>query len=340
MLVLGWGLVPITLFHLAPLTLDALAWRELFPAKGRSEERPSPDGPKGAEERPSLVHEERSEERPSPDGSCRPGVPAFVWMRWIRESVSSLLPVAGVGGDAVAARLVHQRGVPGPQAAASMVVDITIGAGAQVVFVIAGVILLATGASGRASAEMAWALLAGAALFAAAIAAFVLVQHNSMFALFVGAARRLAPKTWLSSFAGRAEAVDEAVVATYRRRFALSRAFLLRLAGLVLGAGEIWLTTLLLKKPLSLTDAFVLESLGSGVRAAAFMAPGGLGAQEAGLVLFGAMFGLSADQALAVALTKRVRELALGVPGLAAWQWVEGRRWLSRRAGKAGPAPQ
>ena len=107
---------------------DALAWRELFPAKGRSEERPSPDGP-GAEERPSLVHEERSEERPSPDGSCRPGVPAFVWMRWIRKSVSSLLPVAGVGGDAVAARLVHQRGVPGPQAAAGMVVDITIGAG-------------------------------------------------------------------------------------------------------------------------------------------------------------------------------------------------------------------
>ena len=68
------------------------------------------------------------------------------------------------------------------------------------------------------------------------------------------------------------------------------------------------------------------------------MAPGALGAQEAGLVLFGAMFGLSADQALAVALTKRVRELALGLPGLAAWQWVEGRRWLSRRAGKAGSA--
>src|SRR6185437_1375553 len=124
MLVLGWRLAPITLFHLAPLTFDALAWRELFPAKGRSDERPSPDRPKGrSEERPSLDRPKgRSEERPSPDR--RPGVLTFIWMRWIRESVSSLLPVAGVGGDAVAARLVHQRGVPGAQAAASMVADI------------------------------------------------------------------------------------------------------------------------------------------------------------------------------------------------------------------------
>ena len=304
MLVLGWWLLPITIFHLAPLYLDAVSWRELFPASGR------------------------------------PGLLDFVWMRWIRESVSSLLPVAGVGGDAVGARLAHQRGVPGAQAAASMVVDITVGAATQVVFVVAGVILLAAGASGKVTAATAWALLAGAAVFAAAIGAFVLVQHNNMFGLFLGVAHRLAPKNWVSGFAGRADAIDDAVVATYRRRSALSRSSLLRLTGLGVGAGEIWLTTLLLSKPLSLTDSFVLESLGSGVRAAAFMVPGGWGAQEGGLVLFGALFGLPADLALAVALTKRVRELALGVPGLAVWQWLEGRRWLSRRADKASSAPQ
>jgi len=302
MLVLGWWLVPITLFHLAPLTFDALAWRELFPTAGR------------------------------------PAVLTFIWMRWIRESVSSLLPVAGVGGDVVAARLVHQRGVPGAQAAASMVADITVGAATQVIFVVAGVILLAAGAGGRATAATASALLAGAAVFAAAIGAFVLIQHNSMFGLVLGAARRLAPNAWLPAFAGRAEVIDEALVATYRRRPALARSSLLRLAGMALGAGETWLTTRLIGKPLSLTDALILESLVSGVRAAAFVAPGGWGAQEGGLVLFGALFGLPPDLALAVALTKRVRELALGLPGLVAWQWVEGRGWLSRRAGKARSA--
>ena len=75
--------------------------------------------------------------------------------------------------------------------------------------------------------------------------------------------------------------------------------------------------------------SLILESLASGVRGAAFMVPGALGAQEGGLVLFGALLGLPADLALAVSLTKRVRELALGLPGLVAWQWDEGRHWLS-----------
>jgi hypothetical protein len=60
------------------------------------------------------------------------------------------------------------------------------------------------------------------------------------------------------------------------------------------------------------------------------MVPGALGALEASYVLFGAMFGLPADTALAISLSKRVRELALGVPGLLLWQCIE-RRYRLRR---------
>jgi uncharacterized membrane protein YbhN (UPF0104 family) len=159
-----------------------------------------------------------------------------------------------------------------------------------------------------------------------------------MFGVLIGWAHRLAPKSWMSGFAGRAEAIDEAVVATYRRRAALSASSLLRLIGWVTGVGETWLTMWALGNPLSLTDSFILESLSAGVRGAAFMVPGALGAQEGGLVLFGALIGIPADLALAVALAKRVRELALGLPGLAAWQWVEGRRLLARPTDKASSA--
>jgi uncharacterized membrane protein YbhN (UPF0104 family) len=93
-----------------------------------------------------------------------------------------------------------------------------------------------------------------------------------------------------------------------------------------------------LSRPLSVTDAFILESLSSGVRAAAFMVPGALGALEGGIVVFGALFGLPADMALAISLSKRVRELALGLPGLMAWQWVEGRHLLRRDEDEAGSA--
>ncbi len=304
MLVLGWWLVPISLYHLAPLSFDALSWRELLPA------------------------------------SSRPGFLGLLRIRWIRESINSLLPVAGVGGDVAGARLVHKAGVPGPQAAASMVVDITVGTGTQLIFVLAGVALLAARSNSDASAEVARATLIGVGVFATAIAAFVLVQHNSMFGLFAHLARRVAPEKWLSVFAGHASAIDAAVMATYRRRSAFLAAVVLRLMGWVAGAGETWLVMYFLGRPLSLTDAFILESLSSGVRAAAFMVPGALGALESGIVVFGALFGLPADMALAISLSKRVRELALGLPGLAAWQWVEGRHLFRRSENEAGPAPR
>jgi putative membrane protein len=300
MLALGWWLAPITLYHLLPMYFDAASWRQLFPAANR------------------------------------PGHGSFLWMRWIRESVSTLLPVAGVGGDVVGARLVHQRGVPGAQATASMVVDVTVGSATQLVFVLVGVGLLTAGKTHEAAAT-AWGLTIGVAIFAVAIGLFVRIQHNSMFATLIEWANRLAPKSWMSGFAGRAEPIDAAIVATYRRRSALAYSSLLRLIGWAIGAGEVWMATRVLGNPLSLVDSFILESLSSGVRGAAFMVPGALGAQEGGMVLFGALLGLPADLALAVSLTKRVRELALGLPGLAAWQWVEGRRLLSRQEGKASP---
>jgi putative membrane protein len=302
MLVLGWRLAPITLYHLVPLSFDSLAWRELLPP------------------------------------STRPGFLAALRIRWIRESINSLLPVAGVGGDIAGARLANKGGVPGAQAAASMVVDITVGAGTQLIFVLGGVALLATRSNADAASAVARASLIGVALFAAAIAAFVLVQHNSMFELFVRLASRVAPEKWLSAFAGHASAIDGAVRDTYRRRFALVRACALRLAGWAAGAGETWLVMFFLGRSLSLTDAFILESLSSGVRAAAFMVPGALGALESGIVVFGALFGLPADMALAISLSKRVRELALGLPGLMAWQWAEGRHLLRRGGDEAGPA--
>ena len=299
MLVLGWWLLPISLFHLVPLSFSALSWRELMPA------------------------------------SSRPNVGSVIWIRWIRESINALLPVAGVGGDIASARLAHQRGVAGPQAAASMVVDTTVGVATQLVFVMAGVLLLVTRSSEHAAVPVAWAVLMGIGVFVAAIATFVLVQHRRMFVVFAKLARRLAPEKWLSGFASSASAVDDAVVATYRRRFSLLRANMLRLVGWAAGAGEIWLVMHFLMRPLNVIDAFVLESLSSGVRAAAFMVPGALGALEGGFVLFGALFGLPADVALTISLSKRVRELALGLPGLFVWQWVEGHYLLRRGEDKS-----
>jgi putative membrane protein len=294
MLVVGWWLVPITAYHIIPMFFSALSWRELLPP------------------------------------ASRPDVFGITWIRWVRESINSLLPVASIGGDIAGARLAHLRGVPGAKAAASMVVDTTVGVVTQLAFVIAGIALLVLRPAGHAAAEVVTGVSLGIGALFAAVAAFILVQHKNMFARFAGFARKLLPEKWLSHFAGSASAVDEAVVLAYRSGAAFWRANLFRLVGWVAGTGEVWLVTQCLGQPVSLTDAFVLESLSSGVRAAAFMVPAALGVQEGGLVLFAALFGLPAEVGLAISLSKRVRELALGLPGLLVWYWIEGHYLLRR----------
>ncbi|HXG79710.1 MAG TPA: hypothetical protein VNJ31_10280, partial [Methyloceanibacter sp.] len=74
----------------------------------------------------------------------------------------------------------------------------------------------------------------------------------------------------------------------------------------------------------------------------AFLVPAGLGIQEGGFLLVGTVLSLPADVALALALTRRVREFVFGIPGLLAWQWFEIRsQW--RRSGaavKKGESPR
>jgi putative membrane protein len=294
MLVVGWWLIPITLFHVVPLTFSALSWRELLPA------------------------------------ATRPDAITVIWMRWIRESINSLLPVAGVGGDVVGVRLARLKRVPGTQAAASMLVDTTVGVVTQLIFVPSGVGLLLMRSTQRNSVVVAETLLIGMGILLVAVTVFVLLQHRGLFAGFVKFARGMLPEKWLSTLTASASTIDEAVLAAYSSRWVLVRANLLRLIGWAAGAGEVWLVMQSLGRPIGFVDAYILESLGSGVRASAFMVPGALGALEGSYILFGALFGLSADTALVIALSKRVRELALGVPGLLVWQSIEGHRYIRR----------
>jgi putative membrane protein len=254
MQVIGWWLLPVTLFHLVPLTLSAFSWRELLPA------------------------------------ASRPHVIAIVWIRWIRESINSLLPVASVGGDIAGARLARLRGVPGTQAAASMVVDITLGAATHLIFVLSGVVLLLIRSTERSTLAVAWVVLIGTAIFLAAIAAFIIWQHRGLLGACAQLARRLLPQQWLTAVTAGASAVDDAVVAAYRTGPGMWRAGVLRLIAWTVEAGEIWLIVWALGQPLGIIDALILEALSSGVRAAAFMLPGGLGALEGGFVLLGAVW--------------------------------------------------
>jgi uncharacterized membrane protein YbhN (UPF0104 family) len=113
---------------------------------------------------------------------------------------------------------------------------------------------------------------------------------------------------------------------------AVAKAASLHMLAWLLGTGETWLALTAMGRPTSLAEAFVIESLGMAARSAGFVVPGALGVQEAGFIVVCALFGISPDAAIALSMVKRARELTVGIPGLFAWQWSEGKRLLRQRS--------
>ncbi len=288
----GWGLALIVVYRLVPMTVDTFAWRYLY---------------------------ERSE---------RPAYLRLLWARWIGDAINWLLPVLQVGGEIVKTRLLTFHAVPGRVAGASVVVDFTIGIFTQAIFTLVGVALLLRlyGASDLARGAMVFV-----GVLVAGLVVFYFFQRRGLFRMLVGGISRFAKgRDWVK-LAGGAHTLDKAISACYRRRRAVLFNGLFQFAAWCLGTGEIWLALYFMGSPVGLADAVLLESLSQALRAAGFLIPGALGIQEGGMILLGAAVGIGPDIALALSLVKRVRELALGLPGLLAWQVAEGRR-LWRRA--------
>jgi putative membrane protein len=235
--------------------------------------------------------------------------------RWIAESINQLLPALYVGGQVVRVQRLARAGVDAPLATASVVVDITLHLFAQLVFTALGLSLLV--AHLRGSAPDA-ALVGGFAVSALVVATFYAVQRRGLFG---AVARKLRGVVGLSArIAEDADAVDASIARLYGRPRALLVSGFWHVASWLLGAGETWLALWFLGHSRDLASALVIESAGEFIRSAAFAVPGALGVQEGGFLLLGGVFGLTPEVAMALSLAKRVRELALGIPGLIVWQ--------------------
>jgi putative membrane protein len=292
---IGFGLLGIVAVHIGQFAFCALAWSALFAGVER-------------DRRPTLA--------------------SLFALRWIRESIDHLLPVAQVGGEIAAARLLAAERMSLPQAGASVIADLTIETLTQALFTLIGIGLIFAladpGDVGR------WAGLGfGMAAFLAALA--VGAQRWGGVRLFEKVVLAIADKmgwTRLEGIAG----LDQALARIYRLRGRLFLAGLHHMGAWGLGTGEVLIGAWALGYPIGIGEALVIESLAQAIRSVAFFVPGALGVQEGGFVVLAALFGIPSDIALSLSLTKRIRELALGLPGLAAWQLQELRL---RRAGHA-----
>jgi putative membrane protein len=281
----GPGLVLASLFHVVPMFVFARGWQRLLPAPRR------------------------------------PGLGVFAWATWVRESVNGLLPVARIGGEIAAYRIVRPHATAGTDTAASLVADMAVSVLSQAVFALLGIALLyAIGTTTTLGTQ----LLVGAAALIALGAAFVVAQRAGLLGSLVGILNRL--------FAGRfelahaqARGFDAALRAFYDRRGDVSACFSWQIAGWLLGAGEIWIALRFLGEPRGILDAIAVESLIQAVSSLAFFVPAALGIQEGAFIVIGAALGLDASTALALATARRLRDAIVFLPGLLAWHWAERR---------------
>src|SRR5690348_5368831 len=95
-------------------------------------------------------------------------------VRFIREAINALLPVAQIGGEIAGVRVMTFFGIPGELAGATVLVDILLQAVTLLLFTLVGIGVLATVVADRA---LIGSLVSGAAILGLGLAGFFVAQR-------------------------------------------------------------------------------------------------------------------------------------------------------------------
>jgi uncharacterized membrane protein YbhN (UPF0104 family) len=142
-----------------------------------------------------------------------------------------------------------------------------------------------------------------------AVGGFVVVQAAGTLR---GSTRWLQKIGWLSDRPLDAlTQINDELAHFYRREpHRLTLSILYHFLAWLIGVLEPWLILRWIGLPVSLAEATAIEAFSTGIRFAAFLVPGYLGALEAGHMAIFAALGLGAPAGLSFTLIRRVRELA------------------------------
>lgn len=280
------GLLLAACFHIVPMIANALAWQRLLAA-----------------------HE-------------RPRLRVLAKTVWIRESVNGVLPVARVGGEIAAYRVLRRYVASRAAVAASLAADVALSVLSQSAFALLGLAMIFAAGHGGA-----WARELGLGIGAMLVAgiAFVLAQRVGALAGIAGVAERLFSGR-LRSARARSLRLDRALRAVHARHADVAACLVLQFVAWVVSAGETWLALHFLGRPVSISEAIAIEAAVQAVNSAAFIVPGAVGIQEGAFMLIGGVLGLDTTTTLALAAARRLRDVVIYVPGLVAWHRAETRR--------------
>lgn len=277
------GLLLAASFHVVPMIANALAWQRLFPQ------------------------------------AVRPRFRMLLKVVWIRESVNGVLPVARVGGEIAAYRVLRRHVTSRAAVAASLAADVALSVLSQSAFALLGVAMLfAAGHGGAFARELAFGV--GAMVLGGG--AFLLAQRVGALAGIAGVAERLFAGK-LRSVRARSLRVDRALRDVHARHGDVVICIALQFTAWVLSAGETWIALHFLGRPVAIHEAIAIEASVQAINSVAFIVPAAVGVQEGAFIVIGGVLGLDSTTALALAAARRLRDLVIFLPGLVAWHRSE-----------------
>lgn len=284
----GWGVVAILALHVAASMLDVVTWQL----------------------------------------TLRTAPMDFSWLlslwriRLMGESVNTLTPLGGMGGEPVKAVLLDRAlGVNLREGTASLLLAKTTNLLALIVFIACGLgwsIL-----SGLLPLTYSWTLGIAYGLLALGIVLFFLVQRARLASRIASRLQRYRFGRSLTRVLHLIHDLDDRLVAFYARsggRFSL--ALLLAFLNWLIGIVEVYFTMLFIGQPITLAQAGVVEACVQLVRATTFYIPAAMGTQDGAFVLLVSLLTGNPAHGLTVALVRRFRELCWVVLGLVlAWRY-------------------
>ncbi len=271
--------------------------------------------------------------------SVRPGLGNQLFIvRWIRDSLNYLLPSAVLGGDIVGVRMLVARGSDLSAMSAMVVVDKTLETGGLFFLGLTGTVILLGHKGNYTLSHMA---ILGLAVIAAMVMAMYIAQRWGLLKVLDRAASKLAGKCG-GAQKGKKTGIYDAVWAIYADRRRLTISQFLHILAWMPGVLQVWLILHFMGYEITWQEAFIIESLCQMARAAAFVMPASLGAQEAAYMGAGLLLGIPPTTGLALSLVQRVNDVLNSALGLVVWQGFEGRglwlrlkEWKHNKGGKS-----
>ena len=240
----------------------------------------------------------------------------FFQMRLAGEAFNNITPAAGMGGEPVKAVLLkNHHEIAYRDGVASLILAKTINVLSLIVFLAAGFLLI--NQSEKLEPVYKFVSGVGLAAFALGVLLFFLIQRFKVTSATGSLVNRGAFARFAQDALIKIHSVEDKLVLFYsgqpaRFLFALVFAF----GNWVLGVAEVYYAMKFLGHPISLADAWIIESVAQLVRAGTFFIPASLGVQEGAFILIGASITGSPTVGFSMAVIRRLREIIWIVWGM------------------------